>query len=66
MAQEEIEIIFWVFPHYPDDTQYLTHRVSALFREFADWQDEVGPLNIAADGDIGLPSGSIKWRRVPR
>ena len=66
MAEEEIEIIYWVFPKSPDQTQYLSHRLSALFREFADWMDEVGPGNIPEAGDVGLALGSIRWRRIPR
>lgn len=63
---EEVEIIYWVFPDFPDEKQMLTHRLSALFRELADWMEDVGPQAIGETGDIGLPSGSIKWRRIPK
>ena len=47
---------------YPDERQTLTLALANLYREYADWLEEVGPYNIHEQGVIGLPSGMMKWR----
>ncbi len=61
---KRIEIRLQVFIDYPDDITPVSHREAILLREYCEWLDEVG-MNLATEGDVGLQSGSIKWRRVP-
>lgn len=61
----KIEFVHFVFVDYPDDSMYLNTRLINLMREYADWMEEVGPMNMLEEGTIGLQSGSINWRRVP-
>ena len=49
---------------YPDDSVYLTMCLANLFREYAGWLDDVGAMKVAGEGEIGLPSGIMKWRAV--
>lgn len=60
----KIEIIHWIVVDYPDDCTPLTVRLTSLLREYCDWMEEVGHMKIGIEGNIGLPSGSVKWRRV--
>lgn len=49
---------------YPDDRVYLTTCLANLYREYADWLDDVGAMNVSGKGEIGLPSGIMKWRVI--
>jgi uncharacterized protein YaeQ len=49
---------------YDDDKMLFTLGMANLLEEFANWMKDVGPLSIEEKGDIGLPSGTIKWRAV--
>jgi hypothetical protein len=64
-GERKITIIHWMHINYDDDRVPLTIRSAQLHREFADWLEEVGPLNVQEVGDVGLASGSVKWRRIP-
>jgi hypothetical protein len=64
MSEDKVTILTWITVNYPDDRTPLTLREAVLLREYADWIEEVGPHNIMETGNIGLPSGSIKWRRL--
>lgn len=66
MAQgDRITIIYWFHVDYEDDRTPLTIKSANLHREFADWLEEVGAINVGERGNIGLPSGSVEWRRLP-
>jgi len=65
MAEETRRMRMDVTVNYPDDRKYLTLELANLMREFADWIEQVGPMNIAAEGVIGLNTGSIRWRALP-
>ena len=67
MADDEgITIIHWATIDYPgSETVPATLKLAGLFRDFADWLEQVGPVQVGAEGEIGLPSGFIKWRRLP-
>lgn len=49
---------------YPDDSVYLTLCLANLYREYADWLIDVGAHNVGGKGEIGLPSGTMKWRAI--
>jgi hypothetical protein len=61
----KIEIIHWVVVDYPDDMLPLDVRLTNLLREYCNWMEEIGSQHLGVDGNIGLPSGSVKWRRIP-
>lgn len=62
---EDPKIRYDVVIKYPDDSRYLTLCIAQLFREYTDWLESVNPLMVDAQGMIELPSGQIKWRRIP-
>ena len=57
-------ILLEAIVNYPDESQTLTHALANIYREYADWLDDVGPDNVQGQGEIGLPSGMMKWRVV--
>lgn len=65
MADEDRRsITYWADVEYTDDSKPLTLSFANLLREYADWLESVGPYAVGGTGNIGLPSGSIKWRRT--
>ena len=47
---------------YPDDRQPLSLALAGLYRQYAEWLEDVGPYMVREEGEIGLPSGMMKWR----
>jgi hypothetical protein len=46
----------------PDDSIPPTISMANLFIEFSYWIKDTGPYNVQEAGEIGLPSGMMKWR----
>ncbi len=59
------KIVFWANVDMPDDeSRPLSLCTANLWREYADWLEQVGPSKIGAQGDVGLASGTVKWRAL--
>lgn len=65
MAREDPVIRYETIVYHPDSKTYLSLEVARLWREYANWLDSVNLLMIEAQGEIELPSGIVKWRRLP-
>lgn len=66
-VEGKITVIHWATVDYPPgEMTPVSIKMADLFREFADWIEEVGPHAIEATGTFGHPTkGSITWRREP-